>query len=254
MLPFEKAYPWLGSILLLAGCRATPAVPAEVDWRVLGHSVEGRPIACASVGSGPTGVLILAGIHGDEAAGGPLALRLVRELEANPSWSAGRRVLVIPAANPDGLARGTRHNARGVDLNRNFPAANWRSGRVRGEEPLGEPESRALHELVLEARPALVLSFHQPLDLIDYDGPGAEIAELLAEVSPLAVRRLGGRPGSLGSWVGEDLGIPILTIELPRSADELDAEALWELHGPLLARAILLAERAREPVAPPSRE
>ena len=34
-------------------------------------------------------------------------------------------ILFIPCLNPDGMALGTRTNANGVDLNRNFPTKNW---------------------------------------------------------------------------------------------------------------------------------
>ncbi len=40
----------------------------------------------------------------------------------------GLRHHVVLAVNPDGCQLGLRANANGVDLNRNFPAANWRSG------------------------------------------------------------------------------------------------------------------------------
>ena len=232
--------PCLVSIALAAGCRSAPVgtQDAPLELHVLGHSVEERAIECVRRADEGAPVLFIAGIHGNEAAGVPLVRRLARELEAGPEWSARRHVLIVPEANPDGLAHGTRSNARGVDLNRNFPAANWGSDRQRGAEPLSEPESRALHDLILAERPACILSFHQPVDVIDYDGPAEELARALAEVGPLAVRRLGGRPGSLGSWAGLDLGIPILTIELPRWADALDGDELWALYGPMLRRAI----------------
>ena len=37
-----------------------------------------------------------------------------------------RRHHVVLTVNPDGCQLGLRANARGVDLNRNFPAANWK--------------------------------------------------------------------------------------------------------------------------------
>ena len=61
----------------------------------------------------------------------------------------------MPTINPDGVAAGTRGNAHGVDLNRNFPY-DWRplgGGEYSGPAPLSEPESRAAHRLILESSP-----------------------------------------------------------------------------------------------------
>jgi predicted nicotinamide N-methyase len=80
--------------------------------------------------------------------------RALRQLATPPE-----HVAVVLAANPDGLLRGTRANANGVDLNRNFPASNWRAGTVTsratidapsdvvlstGTAPASEPETQAL--------------------------------------------------------------------------------------------------------------
>ena len=86
--------------------------------------------------------------------------------------------------------------------------------------------------------PARVVTIHQAADLLDYDGPGEALARAMAAASPLPVERLGSRPGSLGSWVGLDLEVPIVTVELPRSADALDAEGSWELYGAMLVEAL----------------
>lgn len=241
---------------LFVGCRASstseqpsaPApAPAPIEWIEVGRSLEERPIRCARFGTSGETVLLLAGIHGDEAAGVPLLVRLAEELARAPDWSAGRRVLVVPEANPDGLARRTRGNARGVDVNRNFPARNWGPGAPRGAAPLSEPEARALERLLAEEPPARVLSFHQAAELVDYDGPAEALARAVAAASPLPLERMGARPGSLGSYAGNDLGIPVLTIELPRSADSLPAEALWTAYGPMLVEAIRFGANEHAP-------
>ena len=208
---------------------------------VLGRSVEGRPIAHDVVlGDGGRGdvALIIASIHGDEGAGTPLVHRLRDTLRETPM--AGRTVVLVPVANPDGLARGTRRNANGRDLNRDFPSTNRRSGPVDpGDfETQLEPETRVLVTLVERYRPAVIVSIHQPLACIDYDGPAAALARAMARAGALPVRKLGARPGSLGSWAGVDLGIPVITLELPGAASRLSDDELWARYGTTLLTAI----------------
>lgn len=65
--------------------------------------------------SGPV-VYLSAGIHGDEPAGPLAVLELMRAgvLDGRARWA------VVPALNPDGLRLGTRGNADGLDLNRDY--------------------------------------------------------------------------------------------------------------------------------------
>jgi protein MpaA len=137
------------------------------------------------------------------------------------------------------LASGRRFNRRGVDLNRNFPADN-REERVRfGSGALSEPESRALAAFILERRPELIVTIHQPLACIDWDGPPEteRLARVLAEGSGLPVKKLGARPGSLGAWFGETLGGAVLTMELPARPPG-EVEALWREYGRGLAAVL----------------
>src|SRR4051794_41407542 len=98
---------------------------------VAGHSAQGREIVAQR--SGPAGapvtVLAVGSIHGDEPGGGAV----VRALRARRA-PAGVQVWTVRTANPDGLRRGTRGNARGVDLNRNFPR-DWRARPPGGHRP-----------------------------------------------------------------------------------------------------------------------
>lgn len=209
---------------------------------VIGRSVKGRPIEMIAFGAGPDVVLIMATIHGNEDVGTPLLKRLVSHLEANPNLSDGRRVLLLPDVNPDGRAEQLRGNTRGVDLNRNFPADNYQNGGHHGAKPLSEPESAAIHSLLMQERPSRIVSIHQPLnygsECIDYDGPGQSLAAEMGRHTNIPVRRIGSRPGSLGSFAGETLGIPIITLELPKEAKGRAVEELWRDYGPMLLAAI----------------
>jgi murein peptide amidase A len=211
---------------------------------VVGRSVEGRPIHCQEFGSGDDVVMIIATIHGDEAAGTPLVARLADWLLAHPEELAGRKVVIIPVANPDGMAAGQRLNLRQVDLNRNYPAGNWgnQDSKPPGAMPLSEPESRTLMKLVCHYFPNRVVAIHQPLHCIDYDGPAKKLAEAMAAACPLAVKKLGSRPGSLGSLVGVTLKRPIITLELPEDAG-MDGDKLWQTYGNALIAALRYSDQ-----------
>ena len=245
--------PLLSLALLLpasTGCRSTdssadpappPVAPVEASWITAGVSVEGRPIDYTILGDGAVTVFLIGGIHGNEEAGTPLLLHLAELIARSaepPTWMKDRRVVILPESNPDGLAANQRRNARNVDLNRNFPSRNFWTGGGGGTTPLSEPESQVIHQLIEEFEPDRILTFHMPVNVIDFDGPARGLARAMGEVSPLPVKRIGSRAGSLGSYAGLDLGIPIVTVELPASARELELTESWALYGPMILAAI----------------
>lgn len=236
----------VASLIVLSGC-VDPYAPKIVSplvtqTDVIGQSIQGRPIKCYRFGSGPDTILVLASIHGNESAGTPLAWKLIDAIQKDRRVLNGRTILIIPIANPDGYAAGTRENVNEVDLNRNFPAANRINITEYGTRPLSEPEALAIKELIETNRPARVVSIHQPLTCIDYDGPGLEIAQNMARVCDLPVTKLGAHPGSLGAYVGETLGIPIITLELRATDKNLTADELWANYGRALVAAIVYPE------------
>ena len=205
---------------------------------VAGVSFENRPIECIVLGDGDDVTLILAAIHGDEVAGTPLCHKLVSYLDEHRYLMTGKQVVIVPVTNPDGMAAGERHNARGVDLNRNFEAANRQNNTTNGMTALTEPESRVIKEVMRVYAPDRIVSLHEPLNCIDWDGPGEGLARRMGEYCELPVKRLGSRPGSLGSYAGLTLGIPIVTVELPRGSGELPDEVLWVKYGTMLVTAV----------------
>ncbi|MEZ5966119.1 MAG: DUF2817 domain-containing protein [Planctomycetota bacterium] len=201
-----------------------PVARAAVSsWRELGRSVEGRPIRARTVGYGPRRVLWVGGIHGNEPEGSIATASLPADFLA--AGLAERVTLtVIEDINPDGRAAKTRGNSHGVDLNRNFPAKTFAASAGRGAAPLSEPEARVLHDAIRDQRPDLVVVCHAWHDrhFINFDGPARELAQRFADLSgyPLVESRaFDPTPGSLGSWVGNDLGRAILTIEWHKGKD-----------------------------------
>lgn len=217
------------------------ACPDGVEWRQAGVSALGEPLLIADLGNvdAPLSVLVLSMVHPDEMTPLHATLALLNRLVRAPPTDA--RVVVAPLVNPDGLWREkpSRSNARGVDLNRNFPASDWAPTRrlpwkgklipdlrrFPGDRPATEPETLFQMGLITMLRPHRIVTLHAPWGLLDYDGPEAGRSRAtLARDAMRAFMRIRKRPqahgrvsGSLGSWAGRDHGIPCYTVELPSS-------------------------------------
>jgi protein MpaA len=59
----------------------------------------------------------------------------------------------------------------------------------------------------------------------------------------LPVKKLGAKPGSLGSYAGVDLGIPVITFEMRQNDSKLDSETLWRRYGKALVAAIVYPDK-----------
>ena len=132
-------------------------IPRET---LLGKSVKGLPISLTIFGDGAPTIFILGGIHGDETTSVDLTTKLIALLQEHPEYSEGKRIAILRVANPDGYAAKRRVNAHGVDLNRNFPASNYRNSRRYGKESASEPETRALLAALDRLEPSLIISIH----------------------------------------------------------------------------------------------
>ena len=218
-------------------------LPIPVRQSMAGISVEERPIMYHLIGQGPDVIFILAAIHGDEPAGIPLTKRLADYLQLNQQkLLKGHTVLILPVANPDGIAKNSRLNAKGVDLNRNFDTENRINNKEFGLAPLSEPEAHIIKLLIKQYTPDRIVSIHQPYGCIDYDGPGQALANHMAKYCDLPVKKLGAQPGSLGSYAGITLGIPIITFEMQKNDSNLNPDILWQRYGNALLAAITYPE------------
>lgn len=216
----------------------------RLEGTVFGRSVLGAPLEVFEPAESGAEVLVLAGTHGEE---GEAVTVLSAALRSLPDGALACPVVL--ALNPDGLARGTRGNARGVDLNRNLPTSTWRPGPVcyrwtlederdvelsPGDAPASEPETAALLQLLERLRPAVVLSLHAPLACVD-DPESTELGLWLADRANLP--HVAGvpypTPGSLGTWGGEN-DVAVITYELPRAS----TEELVRRHAPVIGAVL----------------
>jgi predicted deacylase len=207
--------PAVGSIPAARG--VVPArVTAVLETRVIGLSVEGRPIRAFRIGdpTSPRKAVFIATMHGNEAKPAQILrnLRDGRRIQGADIW-------VIPTMNPDGYARDSRRNAHGVDLNRNFPV-HWipqGGSYYSGTGPASEPETRAMMAFLAEIRPRWVVSFHQPLFGVDRSYVKTRtLARRLSRNLHLPRKRFScnnGCHGTMTQWFNRTLPGAAITVE-----------------------------------------
>jgi protein MpaA len=198
----------------------------------IGTSVLGNPIE--AIHFTPPGyakprppALLFGAIHGDESVTQLMLERLADELVERPP---GRDTWVIPCVNPDGVMAGTRDNANGVDLNRNFACASWGTQRRPGYNPgkaaEDQPETQALVALIDRVSATRLIAVHATYRMINWDGSGEALARECAERCGYPPERDMGypTPGSFGSKYGLERGLEVVTFESPYLMPD---EAAW---------------------------
>lgn len=173
---------------------------AALATLVIGHSAQGREIRATRVGDAqaPVKVLVVGDVHGNEPAGEAIVQAL------RTRTVAGVQFWLVRTGNPDGRAKRTRQNARGVDLNRNFPyrwAAGAKGTYYPGPKAGSEPETKALMRLVRRVRPQLGIYYHQHMGItVRARGVDAAVQRGYARRTGLPLRSLPNYHGTAIGW------------------------------------------------------
>jgi protein MpaA len=179
----------------------------------------------------------MAGIHGEEPETTFLLSRVLRAFD-EPFDS----IAFILCANPDGVVLGTRGNANGVDLNRNFKTQNFSTEKVGSRSILeaprdtllspgafagSEPETQALVALIEKLKPVSVLAMHAPMGCVDAPQKTTLVEGVMEAFNLPWLPDIGYKtPGSFGTWCGER-NLECVTLELPR----MSLEQLFDRYG-----------------------
>lgn len=235
----------------------TPKIPelikvSDPRRKLIGTSVEERPIEAYTFGHGTKHIIFVGGVHGGyEWNSVLLAYKAIDYLTTYPeSIPETLTVDIIPSANPDGIYTVTkkegrftatdvsvdaailasgRFNARDVDINRNFdckwqPKSTWRSATVSaGTSAFSEPEAEALRTFIQSTQPVATVFWHSQSNGVYASHCGEEILPATLDLMK-TYAQASGYPaiktfdayevtGAADDWLAK-VGIPAVTVEL----------------------------------------
>jgi len=281
MVTFGRAY---SSAEITETARALADKYSEnLTYRIAGTSLCGREIPCLVLGSSPKCLLVSGGIHGRESINPVVLLRMVQDYAALFTDMTGepqteeRKALLehfsicfLPLMNPDGYEIAlsgfqtvqepmSRHvlqmrripheewkeNARGVDINRNFPCRSFLA-REHMPEAASEPETQTLIHMFEEYPDSVgYLDFHSRGQIIyyyrrampySYNKKAKRIAKKLQKCSGYALgsrweergSRLDG--GNSVNYYSEVYRRPAITIETAADEAGFPLDVKYQVH------------------------
>ena len=230
------------------------ALYANANWK---RTTLGSPIALHSSSTldeliGQRPILLMGGIHGDEPEGVRLAQDTLNWLKN--SHNAGAKLspwICIPCLNVDGVAKGTRVNGRGVDLNRNYPSKDWsrefsKERYFPGEGPASEIEIQGVVEIITKLQPRLIIHCHSWKPCIVGTGELSKLdAKRLSDSSGYElIDEIGyPTPGSLSRYGWHDRRVPVICIE--EQEQLADLASIWPRFAEAM-KAIFLDQSMRD--------
>lgn len=238
--------------------------PDFTVFRSSGTSHDGRRIPMMRVGLGQKTLVLTAGIHGRESVNPVLLVKMLEDYcqafqkqEDHYGYPVQKllnscSIVVIPLVNPDGYEialhgfsaihnpvlrqlckmkeigwQHWKYNARGVDINRNFPCRSYIQQQL-GEYPASENETQALIRIFQNYDPLGYVDFHSRGRIIyyyrqampfAYNQRNHKLARYLQRLSDYSLgkreeeylsRLNGGRPVN---YFSELMGKPAITVE-----------------------------------------
>jgi hypothetical protein len=216
-----------------------------VGWRVVGQSIEGRPILAATYGPGPRRVLVVGPLSGLEPEGVAAAELLAAHLQQRPP--RGVEVTILRDINPDGHVRRVVGNSRGVDLERDLPrAASFTAEPAKpGAVPLAPPRQQSevefLATFVDTLRPDRIVwlatttlrnkptvQFSAPVQSSAPTQTASEVEDLARQVTlelPGKLLTAETVAGTLPAWISKTRNVPTLRLGINTAAS---AESVFE--------------------------
>ncbi|WP_246028004.1 M14 family metallopeptidase [Paenibacillus xylaniclasticus] len=259
-----------------------------------GKSEYGRTLWMADIGHGPAVILLNGAHHAREWITTITLMKLLEEMavqyEKNGTVSGGLRARdlldrvtfrIVPMVNPDGVTlqqqglsafpedyhagliymnNGSRDfkrwkaNARGVDLNRQYPA-DWAGIRnvskkpsymnYKGTKPLQAKEALAMYNLALSTKPEIALSYHSSGEIIYWNfhtkkenfNRDYNFASAYAKLTGYSLVTPQPNPsgGGFTDWFIQQFGRPALTPEIGRAAGSTNVpltewSRIWKQH------------------------